>query len=50
MIETMRSLKATLESLKGDNVKLLRAKTEQEELNELLLRSLTDKPREKHNG
>ena len=40
MLETMRSLKEYFESLKDGNAKLLRAKFEQEESNELLLRSL----------
>ena len=43
MLETMRSLKEVLKSLKVDNAKLLRAKSKQEELNELLLKNMTDK-------
>ena len=49
MFDTMRSLKEELESLKADNDKHLRAKYEQEELNELLLIILMDKIGEKHN-
>ena len=43
MFETMRSLKEYLQSLKDDNGKCFRAKYEQENLNELLLRSIMDK-------
>ena len=44
----MRSLKADLESLKEDNVKLMDAKLDQEDINELILRNLTDP--QKNNG
>ena len=48
MLETMRSLKADLESLREDKFKLMNAKSNQEEVNELILRSLTDP--QKNNG
>ena len=38
MLETMRSLKAHLEILKEDNIKLMNAKSDQEEINELILK------------
>ena len=41
MLETMRNLKADLDSLKVDNVKLMNAKSDQEEINGLILKSLT---------
>ena len=41
----MRSLKADLESLKADNLKLMNAKSDQEEINELILKGLTDPPK-----
>ena len=48
MLETMRSLKANLESLKTDNLKLMNAKSYQEKINELILKSLIDP--QKNNG
>ena len=42
MIETMRSLKADLESLKADNSKLLMVTYEQEELNELFIKNFNE--------
>ena len=48
MLETMRSLKADLEILKADNLKLMNAKSDQEEINDLILKNLTDPP--KNNG
>ena len=48
MLEMMRSLKADLEILKVDNLKLMNTKSDQEEINELILKSLTDPP--KNNG
>ena len=42
MLETMRSLKANLESSKADNAKLLRVKYEQEELNELFIKKFNE--------
>ena len=50
MLETMRSLKADLDSLKEDNVKLMNAKSDQEEINDLILKSLTDQAPPKNNG
>ena len=44
MLETIRGLKADLESLKADNVKLMNAKSYQKEINELILKHLTDPP------
>ena len=41
MFETMRSFKEDIESLKEDNIKLMNAKSDQEEINELILKSLT---------
>ena len=41
MLEMMSILKSYLEILKVDNVKLMNAKSDQEEINELLLKSLT---------
>ena len=38
MLETMRSFKATLDSLKADNIKLMNAKLNQEEINEIILK------------
>ena len=43
----MRSLKEDLEILKVDNLKLMNPNSNQEEINELLLKNLTDPP--KHN-
>ena len=48
MLEMMRSLKADLEILKADNLKLMNAKSYQEEINDLILKSLTDTT--KNNG
>ena len=42
MLETMRSLKADLESLKADNAKLLMVTYEQEELNELFIKKFNE--------
>ena len=42
MLETMRSLKADMESLKADNLKLMNTKLDQEEINELILKNLTE--------
>ena len=42
IIDTMRSLKDGLDSIKEDNVKLMNAKSDQEEINELILKSLTN--------
>lgn len=43
MIGTMHSIKEDLKSIKEDNEKLLKARAEQEELNEILLKSVTNK-------
>ena len=48
MLEMMRSLKAELEIPKENNLKLMNFKLDQEEINELILKSLTDPP--KNNG
>ena len=48
MLERMRSSKAYLESLKVDILKLMNAKSDQEEINELLVKSFTDPS--KNNG
>lgn len=47
MLETMRSLIAHLESIKRDNEKLLKEKVEKEEINEIMLRSLTERKQNK---
>ena len=47
MLETM-SLREDLEILKEDNLKLMNAKSDQEEINELILKILIDPP--KNNG
>ena len=38
----MRGLKVDLDKLKAYNVKLMNAKLDQEEINELILKTLTD--------
>ena len=48
ILETMRGLKADIESLKADNIILMNAKSDQEEINEIILKSLTEPP--KNNG
>ena len=48
MLETMRSLRVDLEILKIDNLKLMNSKSDQEEINELILNNLTYPP--KNNG
>ena len=50
MLEIMRSLQANLGSLKADNVKLINAKSEQEEINELILKGLKNHAPHKNNG
>ena len=40
MLETMISLKGYLGSLKANNIKLMNAKSNEEEINELILKSL----------
>jgi hypothetical protein len=42
LLETMCSIKEELQSIKEDNEKLLKASKEQEELNEILLKNMTD--------
>ena len=42
MLETMWILKFYLEILKEDNIKLMNAKSDQEMINELIFKSLTD--------
>ena len=42
MLETMRSLKEDLERIKEDNIKLMNAKSDQEETHELILKILID--------
>ena len=48
MLEKIRILKADLEILKATNLKLLNAKSDQEEIHELILKSLTNP--QKNNG
>ena len=48
MLETIRSMEADMESLKSDNIILMNAKLDQEEINKLILKILTEPP--KHNG
>ena len=48
ILETMRGLKVDIESLKADNIILMNAKSDQEEINEIILKSLTEPP--KNNG
>ena len=49
MLETMISLKVDLESLKASNFTLMNAKSDQEEINELILKSLIDQASQKNN-
>ena len=46
MLETVRSLKEDMESLKEDNLKLMNAKSYQEHINELILKRLTEPQKE----
>ena len=48
ILETMRSLKKDLERLKEDNIKLMNAKSNQEEIHDLSLKGLIDPS--KNNG
>jgi hypothetical protein len=50
LLETMRSIKAKLQSIKEDNEKLLKASKEQEELNEILLKNMTEMKHNKNVG
>jgi hypothetical protein len=50
LLETMRSIKAELQSIKEDNEKLLKASREQEELNEILLKNMTEMKHNKNVG
>jgi hypothetical protein len=50
LLETMRSIKAELQSIKEDNEKLLKASKEQEELNEILLKNMTEMKQNKNVG
>ena len=50
MLETMRSLKVDLDSHKADNVKRMNAKSDHEEINELILKSLTYQAPPKNNS
>lgn len=50
MLETIRSMKTYLKIFKDDNYKLLKEKVEQEEINEILLKSLTEKKQHRHVG
>ena len=45
MLETMRSLKADMESIKADNLILMNTKSDQKEINELILKILTEPPK-----
>jgi hypothetical protein len=42
LLETMRGIETTLQSIKKDNEKLVKASKEKEELNEILLKNMTD--------
>jgi hypothetical protein len=42
LLETMRSIKVELYSIKEDNEKLLKASKEQEKLNDIMLKNVTD--------
>jgi hypothetical protein len=42
LMETMHIIREELQSIKGDNEKLLKASKEQEELNEILLKNMTE--------
>ena len=42
MLQTMRSLMTNLDILKVDTIKFFNTKSNQEEINELILKSLTD--------
>ena len=46
----MRIMKAGLNSLKADNSKLMNVRSEQAEIIELILKSLTDKATQRNNG
>ena len=48
VLETTRILKADMETLKEDNLQLMNAKSDQEEINELILKILTEP--QKKNG
>ena len=50
MLETMQSLKVDLESLKTNNVKQMNSKSDQGEINELILKILTNQATQKNNG
>ena len=50
MMETMCNIKEYLEIIKVDNEKLLKAKEEQEEINEILLKFLTNRKQNKSMG
>jgi hypothetical protein len=48
LLETMRSIKAELQSIKSNNEKLLKESREQEELNEILLKNMTEMKQNKN--
>ena len=50
MLETMHSLKEDLESIIDDNEKLLKTKVDQEEINKILLKSITCKKQNRQVG
>ena len=50
MLETIQSLKEDLESIKSNNEKLLKAKVDQEEINNILLKSFIEKKQNKQIG
>jgi hypothetical protein len=50
LLETMRSLKADVESIKTDNERLVKVSKEQEELNEILLKNMTEMKKQRHIG
>ena len=50
MLETMTSLKVDLDILKADNAKLMNARSKPEEINEIILKSLSHKAPHKNNS
>ena len=50
LLETMRSIKAELQSIKSNNEKLLKESREQEELNDILLKNMIEIKQNKNVG
>jgi len=48
LLETMRSIKAKLQSGKVDNERLLKASKEHEDLNEIILKNMTNMKQLRH--